>query len=144
MSQPVGLFPVTYNIGAGLPGAPNFYLGLLVNTPDKVVSGAGRITQAVNPPVDVRTNVNGTYTYMATMKDVHILVVATGYPVVDWPPHGGIGPVLLPNLHLRMVLAQDWASGTATYKYLNASGEWIEVDNVPVKLVKPEAVPQAA
>jgi hypothetical protein len=140
----VGLFPVNYTLGTGLPGAPTFRLSLLVNTPDKMVNGWGRITQAVNPPLDIRTQVNGTYTYMATMKEVHILVVATGYPAADWPPHAGTGPVLQPNLHLRLVLAKDWASGTAFYQYRDAGDPWVEVNDVPVKLIASEPVQAAA
>lgn len=138
---PVGLFPVNFAIGTGAAGAIAFRLSLLVNTPDKVVTGWGRISQAVNPPLDIRSNVHGTYTYMATMKDTHILVVATGYPVADCPPH--TGTTLLPNLELRMVLTDDWASGTAFYKYRNG-GPWIEVKDVPVKLIAAEPVQSAA
>lgn len=144
MSEKIGLFPVNYLIGTGAAGAPVFRLSLLVNAPDKTVNGMGRISQATNPPLDVRSNVNGTYTYMATMENVNILVVATGYPAVDWPAHSGVGPALLPNLHLRMVLAGDWASGTAYYKYQNAGGAWIEVNDVSVKLIASEPVQSAA
>ena len=73
-----------------------------------------------------------------------MLVVATGFPAADWPSHAGIGPALLPNFHLRMVVTRDWASGTAFYKYQNASGAWIEVNDVPVKLVAAEPVQAAA
>lgn len=135
-AQKTGLFIATYNIGTGLDGAPNFHLGLAVNTVDKTVSGSGRITQAVNPPLDVRSNLNGTFTYMTVMpKQTHILVVATGTPAIQWPPGGGIGPVLLPNVHLRMVLDSEWKSGTAYYKYQDEDGEWHELNDVPVKLV---------
>ncbi|MDY7232823.1 DUF1842 domain-containing protein [Hyalangium rubrum] len=71
---------------------------------------------AVNPPLDVRSNLNGTFTYMTVMpKQTNILVVATGTPAIQWPSGGGVGPVLVPNVHLRMVLDSEWKSGTAYY-----------------------------
>jgi hypothetical protein len=134
-AEKTGLFIVTYNIGTGLEGALNFHLGLAINTVDKAVNGAGRITQAVNPPLDVRTHLRGTFTYMTVMpKQTHILVVATGTPAIDWPPSAGIGPVLPTNVELRMVLNADWKSGTAYYRYQGSDGVWHEVSDVPVKL----------
>lgn len=138
----VGLFPITWNIGTGLLGAPSLNLACTVDTPHQVVQGIGHITQPVNPPVNVATAVSGTFTYMTVMPDeTHILVVATGVPVVAWPPHGGVGPVLPPNFHLRMVLARDWSSGTAYYRYQNAEGAWIEVNDAPVAIAEPVAAP---
>lgn len=137
----IGLFPVNYLIGTELPGAPTLRLSLLVNTPDKRVNGWGRITQAVNPPVDIRTHAHGTYTYMATMKDNHILVVASGTPAADGPPQAGVA--LLLNFELRMVLADDWASGTAVYRY-RIDGAWSPEVTAPVKLIASEPVQAAA
>ena len=107
----------------------------MVNTPQELVNGIGHITQATNPPLNLNTQLQGTYTYMATMSSVNILVVLTGYPVANLPPNGGVGPVLMPNVQLRMVLSQDWKTGTANYKYVDNSGQWKEMDNVPVKLL---------
>lgn len=132
----VGLFLVKYEIGGNMPGAPLFSLSLGVNTPEKAVSGVGDITQAENPPLDIKTSLTGDYTYMCTMDSCSILVVATGFPMVKWPAHGGIGPVLLPNVHLRMVLSEDWKTGTANYSYQNSEGEWDEINNATVELIK--------
>jgi len=128
-----GLFIVAYNIGTSLPGAPHLNLHLAVNTVDEAVTGQGQVTQAVNPPVDVRTNVQGDFTYMTVMpNNTHILVTLTGTQAIQWPSTGGIGPVLPPNFSLRMVLASDWKSGTANYKY-QVGNTWHEVKDVPVK-----------
>ena len=58
---------------------------------------------------------------------------------MHWPDRRrgqGPGPVILPNLFLRMVL-QGWESGgTAYYRYQNAEGQWVEVSDVPVKKVE--------
>ena len=139
--ESVGLFPVCYKIGGQMPGAPLFKVSLLVYTPGKTVSGYGVITQAVNPPLRIVTKLHGDFTYMTVMpRNVHILVTATGYPDVRWPIHGGVGPVILPNVDLRMVLTEDWKSGTANYKYVDADGVWHEINDAPVTIVDCEDI----
>lgn len=133
--EAVGFFPAKFQIGGDMPGAPTLSLNLGVDTPHESVSGIAELTQAVNPPLDIKSKIMGDFTYMCTMQNCHILVVCTGYPNVKWPAHGGVGPVLMPNLHIRMVLTEDWKSGTANYSYLNADGAWIDVKQAPVKLI---------
>ena len=130
-----GLFFVQYEIGKAMPGAPEFSVFLTVNPETETVSGAGRVTQVVSPPmVEVPTTLQGDFTYMTVMpKNVHILLTATGYPPAKWPLHGGIGPVMQPNVHLRMVLDNDWKAGTATYSYFYKD-TWHKVEGAPVKL----------
>ncbi len=136
LTAQTGLFPVCYEIGGDMPGAPLFKVSLTVYTPGKSVSGHGVITQATNPPLKVETKLQGDFTYMTVMpKNVHILVVATGYPILHWSHHAGIGPVIGPNVNLRMVLTEDWKSGTANYQYLDANGNWVNIENAPVKIV---------
>ncbi|WP_437949534.1 DUF1842 domain-containing protein [Sorangium sp. So ce296] len=128
-----GLFLVNYDIGTLAIGSPNLTLSLTVNTVHKLVNGFGQITQAVSPPLDLHTRVDGSFTYMTVMPDVtHILVVATGYPPVQWPPGGGIGPVLQPNFELRMVLDKGWQGGTASYSFVEASGRRVEIEKAVV------------
>lgn len=133
-----GLFLVNYRVGTGAPGAPTLNLSLAVNAAHKTLHGIGEITQAVNPPVDVETRVDGTYLKIQIMGSPSLLVEASGMPpVVHWPDRRRQGPgtVILPNFFLRMVL-QDWESGgTAYYRYQNAEGQWVEVNDVPVKKV---------
>lgn len=133
-----GLFLVNYQVGTGEPGAPTLNLSLAVNTSHKTIHGVGEITQAVNPPVDVHTKVDGTYLPIRIMGNPSLLVEATGMPPVHWPDRRrsqGHGPVILPNFFLQMVL-QDWESGgTAYYRYQNAEGHWVEVNDAPVKKV---------
>ena len=131
-----GLFLVSYDIGGDMPGAPLFKINFSVYTPGETVSGIGQITQATNPPLDIGTNLCGQYTYMCVMPDTcHILITATGYPIIKWPQGGGIGPVIPPNAELRMVVTEDWKSGYANYKYIDSEGNWREITNAPVKLV---------
>lgn len=128
-----GLFLAEYEISTGLAGAPVLHLALTVNTVDRAVSGAARVTQAINPPLDVRSQVHGSFTYMTVMPNqTSILVVATGTPSITWPHGGGVGPVLLPNLHLRMVLDKSWEHGVANFSYIAPSGQWVEIENAKV------------
>lgn len=131
-----GLFIVSYEIGGQMPGAPLFKVNFSVYTPGETVSGMGHITQATNPPLDIATNLSGQYTYMCVMpKNCHILVTAIGHPMIKWPQGGGIGPVIPPNAELRMVLSEDWRSGTANYKYQDSNGNWHQIADAPVKMV---------
>ena len=131
-TEQVGLFPVSYEIGGNMPGAPLFKVNLVVFTPARTVNGAGHITQATNPPLDVQTSLFGQYTYMTVMpNNSHILVTALGHPTTLGPGT----PVSPPNVQLRMVLSSDWKSGTANYEYLGSNRQWHRVDNAPVKLV---------
>jgi hypothetical protein len=131
-----GFFIACYDIGGNMPGAPLFNVNFGVNTVDKTVAGLGHITQATNPPLDIRTHLDGNYTYMTVMpRNVHILITATGYPPINWSPFGGVGPVIPPNVYLQMVLTEDWKSGTANYKYVDNNGNWHNIENTPVKSV---------
>lgn len=47
--------------------------------------------------------------------------------------------MIQPNFELRMVLSEDWKSGTANYKYQDSHQVWHEVKDAPVNLV-PAAV----
>jgi hypothetical protein len=124
-----------------MPGAPVLKVNFSVYTPGETVSGIGHITQATNPPLDIASNLNGQYTYMCVMPhNCHILITATGYPIIKWPQGAGIGPVIPINLDLRMVVSEDWKTGTANYKYLDSTGKWNEITNAPVKVITSETI----
>ena len=132
----IGLFQVCYEIGKKMPGAPLLRLNLAVYTPEETVSGIGHITQATRPPLNIGVSLHGHYTYMCVMpRNCHILVTATGYPVNRWPLHGGVGPVLPASFDMKMILTEDWKSGTANFKYMDGRGKWHEIKDVPVKQV---------
>ncbi len=132
LDTPTGLFLARFEIGGEMPGAPLFTVSFAVYTPQQTLTGMGRLTQAVNPPLDLASKLDGDYTYMTVMPDLtHILVTAVGHPVLDAPVGTGV-PSVPPNVALRMVLDADWQRGTANYRYAVDGGER-EVTNAPVR-----------
>jgi Domain of unknown function (DUF1842) len=128
--QGAGLFIGSWEIGTMLPGAPLLTVNLALAAPTGIVTGLGKITQATNPPLDVASKLDGDYTYLTVMPDAsHILVTITGYPILNWPAHVGIGPVVNPNLSLRMVLDSDWQRGTATFSFQTPDGNWQKIES---------------
>ncbi len=84
----------------------------------------------------MNSNLKGDFTYMTVMpKTTHILVVATGYPVVKWPTNAGVGPIIPTNTNLRMVLSDDWKTGTANFSFTDNDGKWHEVNDAPATLI---------
>lgn len=132
-----GLFVVSYRIGGDKPGATTFDVHLAVDTPHETVSGAGRISNgSIHPALDVATTLEGDFTTMTVMPDrSSILVTLTGRPVISFPVGGGIGPVILPNADLRLVLDERWDTGTANYRYTADGTTWKSVTGAPVRRV---------
>ncbi|HEX4551114.1 DUF1842 domain-containing protein [Pseudomonas sp.] len=127
-TENVGLFPVSYRIGTGAPGAQSLTLNLLVSTPDTKVNGTAAITQATNPPLDEHSDVWGEYTYLTVMSPgvSKILVTAQGN-------HGGPGANSIINFDVRLVVGTDWREGVANYRYFDGQ-RWHEVNNAPAHL----------
>ncbi len=135
----VGLFIVSYKITTGMMGAPTFNVNLVVSTPDRHINGQGQVTNnSIHPPLEVNTRLKGDYTYMTVMpNNSHILVVLNGYGSPS-----PIEPIVVENTTLRMVLNEDWATGTANFTFLDANGRWQEVSNATVtKVAINEAIP---
>ncbi|OLR92859.1 hypothetical protein BJP25_19630 [Actinokineospora bangkokensis] len=132
-----------WEIGTKLPGAPLLRLDLgMLSTPPTSVTGHARLSQAISPPLDVVDQVSGSFHTVVTHGGTLVVVSLTGYPVVHWPPHGGIGPVIPSNLDVRLVLGSDWRDGTASYRYTTeVGGQWHEVTDAPATwLGLPDAV----
>ncbi|HEX8173530.1 MAG TPA: DUF1842 domain-containing protein [Pyrinomonadaceae bacterium] len=128
-----GAFLVNYRIGNSMPGAPSFTVNLVVSAPNKTVNGAGEITQAVNPPLNVPTHLSGEYTYMTVMpNNSNILVTLRGMG-----PINPIQPLVANNTRMWLILSKDWKSGTANYEYRYGkdSSTWQTVEGVPVTLI---------
>jgi hypothetical protein len=132
-----GLFIQSYEIRTGLLGAPAFEVHLAVNIPQKSVTGQGVVSNnSVQPPMEIHSNLSGDFTYMTVMPDnTHILINATGYPNVNFPPNAGIGPVILPNTKFTMVLESNWKKGTANFSYIDEKGNWNEIKDAKVTAV---------
>ena len=129
--EAVGAFPACFHIGTDLIGALSFDVQLVFSAPQGKVSGEGKITAPVSPPLDIKTKLEGEYTTEYGITKVK----ATGYPEFDCPPGAGICPVILPNVGLQMSL-NNFETGTASYKYRESDmGEFIPVGSVPVKPV---------
>ena len=113
----IGSYLAYWRIGSGAPGAPLLDLKTVVSAPTHHIQGAGDITQAVNPPVNLHTIVTGSFSNMGTA----VAISLTGVP------HQGAG---IENFQGHLHLANGWNSdGIASYRFMN-NGTWHEVDNV--------------
>jgi hypothetical protein len=138
MEQKEDMFLWKIRIGNPAAGAVSIILSLGVDTVNKSISGSGKLTQPVSPPLNITLKCDGEYSYMTVMpQNTHILVLLTGYPMINWPQHGGVGPVIQPNCYIRMVINDDWKTGVVNVKYFNPNtGTWEELDNLPVHVVE--------
>ncbi|MCX4029654.1 DUF1842 domain-containing protein [Endozoicomonas sp. SM1973] len=136
VNSEIGLFPVHYLVqpkvdGKPLLGAPVLNLNLLVNAPAGTICGVAHVFQAISPPLNVFSNVHGTWSYMATMSSTHILLVAEGQGPTEIIIHGQ--PQLVENLRLRASLEKDWQSGVCNYEFLY-EGQWHKVEGASVSI----------
>jgi hypothetical protein len=129
ISSNLGLFPLSYRIGNSTPGAPSLALDFLVYPPEQSVRGTSLVTQAVNPPLELSSDVWGQYTYLTVMppSTSKILVTAQGN-------QGGPGSNSPISFKIQLVVDHDWKSGIATYQFYNGQ-RWVTVENVPAHLV---------
>ena len=127
LQQPVGLFPLAYRIGTGLPGAPSLNLNLLVFSPEQQLTGTAAVTQATNPPLNLDVDVWGEYSYLAVVGSTKILLNLQGN-------QGGPGSNSIITFKAQLVVGSDWKDGVAHYSHYDGS-RWIEVQNVPTHLV---------
>lgn len=124
----VGLFPLNLQ-SVGAPGAPVVKLSLLVYTPRQEVTGHAEVTQAINPPLDLKSHVHGNLIHETVMgPGSKILIKLLGWPEIVWPPKGGVGPVIPENFSAQVLLEPDYNSGTITFEYrTELSGKWNRV-----------------
>ncbi len=136
-AKQTSLFISSYSIGTGAPGAPTLKAELSVNTVHETVTGIGTLTQAVNPPEELRSYLQGDYSYMTVMgQPTRIQVRLTGTPSSKKSPSKDAFQTE-ENIEVVMVLDEGWKSGTANYKYRDARGAVKEVKDVPVKQLHP-------
>lgn len=134
--RPAGLFPLKLQ-SSGAPGAPVVELLLTIYTPKQQVTGLSEVTQATNPPLDLKSHVNGNLIYETVIgPGSKIRIDLTGWPELVWPVHGGVGPVIPENFHATLLLDPDFSEGTIKYGYRTSlSGAWHEITQ-PIKVVK--------
>ncbi|WP_106076448.1 DUF1842 domain-containing protein [Chromobacterium amazonense] len=124
------LFPVSYIITTGAPGAQTLTLTLLVNTVADTVVGFAKITQAIatQNPSATAYDAWGQYTYLTVMppSDGRILITAQGN-------HGGPHANSPSGFKIELLLDRTWAEGIANYSYDNGQA-WINLENVPAHL----------
>ena len=64
------------------------------------------------------------YEYLMNSEDSKIRIDETGYPNIQWPENGGIGPVIPPNFKAMILLNTNWSSGIIKYQYATNVG-WV-------------------
>jgi hypothetical protein len=130
-----GLFIQSYQITTGLLGAPTFEVHVAVNTPKKVITGQGVVSNnSIHPPMEIYSNLSGEFSYMTVMPNkTHILVNLKGFGSPST-----IMPLEIQNIKLTMVLESNWQSGTANYSYLDEQGEWVDIKDAKVVAVAVE------
>lgn len=112
----IGSYLAHWKIGSGAPGATTLDLKTVVSAPTHQLQGAGDLTQAVNPPVNVHTLVTGNYSQMGTA----VVISLTGIP------NQGSG---IQNFQGHLYLANGWnQDGMASYRFMN-NGTWHDVEN---------------
>jgi len=132
MAQSDIIFPLNhtgdFKIGTGAPGAPLLRAILTVPQNSSTVTGQGRLTQAINPPLNFNSAFHGM---------VHVLVLPPGPARQVYALQGTALPPLLGAPHvtqLLITLEGIWGTkGTATYQY--AVGSQIhDIKDAPVSV----------
>ncbi len=106
-----GTFPLCYQSKA-MPGAVVMTLDLVVVAPKKTMSGQAMMTQAINPPLDVKLPVKGTYRDIR--KGRHVAKLAS-------PKRPGR------HITIALTAAADWKTATASYSL------WLDTPKPPKK-----------
>lgn len=122
------MFHVSYKIGEEKIGAIKFNISLFGDAPTRKLSGPGRIFQPVSPPFELFSQLRGEYSYMCTQESCKILLVLDGFDT-----EGKL------NVKLRIILEDNWKTGTASYEFLR-DVKWELVENVPVKIANSQDV----
>ncbi len=109
-----GLFPVHYRCSTGMAGAPELTLSLMVNTPNRMVSGIGSVTQAILPSNIVTAQLTGSYQEYSDVNGPNYIVSLDGYAP------GVVNNDTSPVLQVEMTLVGGWETGTANFSFRRA------------------------
>ncbi|MGH1383140.1 DUF1842 domain-containing protein [Kordia sp.] len=121
------VFLLNLLIGESMPGAITCTMNLGVTPKTRTVQGRSVVFQAVNPPLHVESAVTGKYNYLCTNTSCHIMIVVSGYTENE---RGS-----LKNFEARILLEDNWESGTANYSFLR-DGEWVKMSNQKVRAIE--------
>ena len=124
----VGTFLVNYESVNVLAGGYTLKLGLVVDVVNKQAGGVSEITQATNPPLDVKLPVHGSVTDMTVMpKNTHHLLVLESS-----------NKLLGRHEEIRLVTSDDWQTGTANVTLFTDTERGVIQFTTDVKAVKGE------
>jgi len=124
----VGTFLVNYESVNTLAGGYALTLNLVVDVAHSKASGIAGVTQAINPPLNVRLPVYGTVTDMTVMpKNTHHLVVLQSSD-----------KLLGRHIEVRLVTADDWQTGTANVTLFLDTPDGVKQFTTEVKAVQVE------
>ncbi|MCK0068453.1 DUF1842 domain-containing protein [Kordiimonas laminariae] len=133
--QRAGLFRLPLIAEGGMPGAPTLHLFLGIDTVHDRASGFAEVTQALAQPVVCTADVAGPVIYETVMgPGSKIRIDLEGYPVIDWPKGGGVGPVIPKNFKATILLDTDWQKGEVSYQYQARNGEWVNPGVKPIHI----------
>ena len=124
----------------GVLGGVEFNLTLSIHPKTGTVSGFGEVSHpSVHLDKPHFTKLNGDATPLCVMgeSECNNLIVATGYPVMpgSWDPRFGPGPVLLPNVELRLLVNSQYDGIVATYTYYTEDHTPVQMENIPVQTI---------
>ena len=116
-----------FNIGNHLPGAATFTFALVLDGSHAV--GSGTITQAVSPPLNLKTYLHGTMSSIVWGGDDTQIITLTGgrFPT-PMPPN---------EVNVECTLQVDSKNpdkNRASLAYLDANGAWVRLENLPVRV----------
>lgn len=126
----VGTFLVSYESVNVLAGGYALNLNLVIDKAHNTASGVAGVTQAINPPLDVKLPVHGTVTDMTVMpNNTHHLVVLESS-----------NKLLGRHMEVRLVTSDDWQTGTANVTLFLDTPGGVKQFTTEVKAVKAEQV----
>lgn len=125
-----GTFIVSYESANVLAGGYSLGLNLVIDAANKKAAGLASVTQATNPPLDVKLPVHGTVTDMTVMpKSTHHLVALESSD-----------KLLGRRIEVRLVTADDWQTGTANVTLFLDTAAGVVQFTTEVKVAKAEQV----
>lgn len=125
-----GTFLVSYESVGTLAGGYALGLNLVIDVVQHKAGGIASVTQATNPPLDVKLPVHGTVTDMTVMpKNTHHLVALQSSD-----------KLLGRHIEVRLVTADDWQTGTANVTLFLDTPQGVVHFTTEVKTVKLDQV----